>query len=295
MKTAALAFTLCSLLRADDLSDAYDALKRAEAATNAADVRKFAVETSRLARIQIAAQLPPEARDAFQKERAVYLSQTDTYTEYSMAVAASYPNTPPQVVIELTDSIIAQNPRSDYLWLAIPPYLNVRQLEGAAKIMALQPDNEDALLMLTDGNLRVRNYAEASRYAAELLAVMSAKPRPERYSVEAWRDKKLLLTTRVHFNAGVASCAQEAWATCDTHFRSITGDNALAGQVNFYLGWANYQIAKSTNDRARMQEALKFSQQSAAIAGETQAAAQQNVAAIQKELATAATPRSRVP
>lgn len=293
MKAVALALALCALsARADDLSDTFDALKRAEAAQNAADVHKYATETSRLARIQIAAQLPPEVRDDYQKERAVYLSQTDTYTEYSMAVAASYPNTAPAVVVQLTDAIISQNPKSDYLALAVPAYLNAlaaespeRQLEGAARIMKLQPDNEDALMVLTDGNLQAQKYEAASQYAAELLAVMSGKPRPERYSVEAWREKKAQVVTHVHFNAGVAACALQNWKTCDIHFRAITPDPAIAAAVYFYLGWANYQIAKSTGERARMEEALRFSQQSAAIAGATQASAQQNVAAIEQELA----------
>jgi len=101
MKAVVALALLALIARADDLSDAYDALKRAEAAKNAAEVLKYATETSRLARIQIAAQVAPEARDAFQKERNIYLTQTDTYTEYSMAVAASYPNTPPEIIAKL--------------------------------------------------------------------------------------------------------------------------------------------------------------------------------------------------
>lgn len=289
MKAVVLALALLTpAVFADDLSDTFDALKRAEAAKNAADVHKYATETSRLARIQIAAQLPPEARNDYQKERAIYLSQTDTYTEYSMAVAASYPGTAPGVVAQLTDSIIVQNPKSDYLALAVPPYLasltGAPQLEGADKIMKLQPDNEDALLVLTDGNLRAQQFQAAERYASELLAVMSGKPRPERYSVEAWRDKKAQMSTHVHFNAGVAACSQQAWQTCDVHFRAILSEAAIAGPANFYLGWANYQLATSTKDRTRLEEALKFSRQSAAIPGETQTAALQNAAAIEKEL-----------
>jgi hypothetical protein len=290
MKAVAFALALGALIvRADNLSDAYDALKRAEGAKNAADVHKYAIETSRLARIQIDAQVPPEARDAYQKERNIYLTQTDTYTEYSMAVAASYPNTAPEVIARLTDAIISQTPKSEYLALVVPPYLaslaDAAQLAGAEKILKLQPDNEDALLVLTDGNLRALQYPAAERYAAELLAVMSGKARPERYSVEAWRDKKALMVTHVHFNAGVAGCAQQAWQTCDAHFRVIASEPSLAGQVNFYLGWANYQLAKATANRARMEEALKFSQQAAAIPGPGQSAAQQNVTAIQQELA----------
>ncbi len=57
MKFAVLAL-FALLARADDLSDAYDALKRSEALKDAANVHRYAVETSRLARIQIAAQVP---------------------------------------------------------------------------------------------------------------------------------------------------------------------------------------------------------------------------------------------
>ncbi len=289
MKAVVLAVALAaSRLLADDLSDTFDALKRAEAARNAADVHKYATETSRLARIQIAAQVPPETRNDYQKERSIYLSQTDTYTEYSMAVAASYPNTSPAVVAQLTDSIVAQNPKSDYLALAVPPYLAsleaAQQISGGEKILKLQPDNEDALLVMTDASLRTKDYKATERYAAELLAVMSGKPRPERYPAETWREKQAQLNTHAHFNAGVAACAQEAWQTCDVHFRAIASESALAGSVNFYLGWANYQIARSTKDRGRLEEALKFSRQSAAIPGETQTAASQNAAAIEKEL-----------
>jgi hypothetical protein len=286
MKVVVLGLALGCRLFADDLSDAYDALKRAEAARSAADVHRYAIETSRLARIQIAAQVPPEARDAYQKERAIYLSQTDTYTEYSMAVAASYPGTAADVIAQLTDAVIAQNPKSDYLALAVPPYLASasQPLDAAQKIIKLQPDNEDALLVLTDRSLQAQQFQAAERYASELLAVMSGKPRPDRYSVEAWRDKKALLSAHAHFNAGVAGCSQQAWQTCDAHFRGIASEASLAGPVNFYLGWANYQIAKSTKDRTRLEEALKFSRQSAAIPGETQTAASQNAAAIEKEL-----------
>ncbi len=206
-----------------------------------------------------------------------------------MAVAASYPNTPGDVIAKLVDAIITQTPKSDYLALAVPPYLasltGSAQLAGAEQILKLQPDNEDALVALTDGHLAAQQYPAAERYASELLAVMSGKARPERYSVEAWSDKKALMITHVHFNAGVAACAQQAWQTCDVHFRAIASEAALAGQANFYLGWANYQLAKATANRARMEEALKFSQQAAAIPGPGQSAAQQNVAAIQQELA----------
>ncbi|MEO8099470.1 MAG: hypothetical protein ABI811_17360 [Acidobacteriota bacterium] len=290
MKAVCLAILLLAgVARADEISDAFDALKRAEAARNAADIRKYSVETSRLARAEMVKQLPPEVRNEYQKERAIYLSQTDIYTEYSMAVAAGWTAVDPAIVIQLTETIIAQNPKSDYLALAVPPYIAAmpnadQQLQAAAKILALQPDNEDALLAVADANLRSQKFSEASRAAAELLASISGKPRPERYTADSWRDRKAQLIVNAHFMAGVAGCSREAWQECDMHFRAIVSDDSLRGQVNFYLGWANYQVGKSAKDRSRLEEALRFSLAAAAVSGPMQEAATKNAAAIQREL-----------
>lgn len=290
MKVVA-AVILCAVSAfADQLSDTFDALKRAEAAKNAADVRVLAMEVSRLARIQIAQQAPPEARDEYQKERAVYLSQTDTYTEYSMAVAASFPNTSAATIEQLVDAIVAQNRQSDYLELAVPPYLAslagnpVAQAAAAQRIVGIQPDNEDALLVLTETTLEAQKYDAAVRYAADLLAAVTSKAKPERYTEQAWKDKTAQLAAAAKFHTGRAACAQQQWKECDAQLRTVPALPMLAGPLNFYLGWANYQLAKSSGDRARMEEALRFSQQSAAIPGAAQASARQNVQAIQQEL-----------
>jgi hypothetical protein len=64
----------------------------------------------------------------------------------------------------------------------------------------------------------------------------------------------------------------------------VSGQPAMAGPAYFYLGVANYQISKITTDRTKLQEALKFTQQSAAIAGPIQVQAQQYVNVMQGEL-----------
>jgi len=284
MRFVVLLLALSTLVRADELSDTFDKLKAAERAQNWADVHKHATETSRLSRAELAKPQTPEiAASDWGKERLVYLSQTDTYPEYSMGVAASYPANTPETVIQLTEAIIAQNPKSIYLELAVPQYLNAllktsqeREIEGANKILKLQPENEDARLRLTEGFLAQQKLLEAGQSAAELLAIMSEKPRPDRYSVEAWRDKKTLLVNRSHFIAGAAACERQAWRECDAHLRTVN-DPTNAGATSFYLGLANYRLAN-------LDDALKFSKQSAATAGPMQSGAQRNAAAIEAEL-----------
>jgi hypothetical protein len=81
---------------------------------------------------------------------------------------------------------------------------------------------------------------------------------------------------------------RQVWKDCDTNLRAavpmISGQPAMAGPAYFYLGVANYQLSKITTDRTKLQEALKFTQQSAGIAGPMQAQAQQYVTVMQGEL-----------
>ena len=58
----------------------------------------------------------------------------------------------------------------------------------------------------------------------------------------------------------------------------------MLGTTYFYLGLANYQLGKLTQDRTKVQAGLKYSQQAAAIPGPMQGQASTNVAAMSKEL-----------
>ena len=91
-----------------------------------------------------------------------------------------------------------------------------------------------------------------------------------------------------YYDAGITGCMRQIWKDCDTNLRAalpmISGQPAMTGPAYFYLGVANYQLSKITTDRTKLQEALKFEQQSAAIAGPMQAQAQQYVTVMQNEL-----------
>jgi hypothetical protein len=82
---------------------------------------------------------------------------------------------------------------------------------------------------------------------------------------------------------------RELWPECDRYLRAavplIGNQAALTGPTFFYLGLANYRIGLLTNSRPKIQEAIKFSNQSAAIAGPMQNQARQNAYAMEKDLA----------
>jgi hypothetical protein len=281
----ALLLTLAGLAQADQLSDAFDSLKRAEAAKDAALVRQHALETSRLARLQIAEQVAPDLRNDYQKERSVYLTQTDTYTEYSMAVAANFPDTASDVVAQLFDSIVTLNRDSIYLDVAIPAYLNSRlgaeQEQVAQQVLALRPAHEDALLFLANLYALAGRHVESQQSANELLATIAQRPRPAIYNEDEWRAKVTTVTTSAHYFAGASACQLTKWVECDQHLRLIAQAPQYAA-VNLMLARANYELARTTTSRTQLADALRFAQAAVAAGGPNIEVARQYVTLIQQ-------------
>jgi len=300
MKTAILAIgtlSLCMLVQAapNDLDDAYQQLKDAQAAKDVDAVKKWAVETSKLAR----AESTGPKLDTFSEEdwpkRVDYAKGVATASEYAVATTAAQPGVAPEKVVDLMEALLAMNPKSTYIGVAAPGYLATlgkmggadKQIEGATKIIAGSPNQEDALMALAD-NLMAKKPDQAFTYASRLVTSIKSKSKPEGYSDEDWNRRKAGLLSHGYYTAGVTGCMRQVWKDCDTNLRAalplIGGQPAMSGPAYFYLGVANYQISKITTDRTKLQEAVKFSEQSAAIAGPMQAQARQNMATMQAEL-----------
>ena len=74
---------------------------------------------------------------------------------------------------------------------------------------------------------------------------------------------------------------------CDRDLRAalplISGQET--GSAYFYLGLANYQLGKLTQDRTKIQQGIKYSEQAAGMPGPMQAQAGKNAQAMKGELA----------
>jgi hypothetical protein len=168
--------------------------------------------------------------------------------------------------------------------------------DGASKILTGTPDDEDALLTAANG-YQGKSPDRALTYANRLVTVMRSKAKPEGVSEADWDRKKSTMLAYGYYIAGVisGSGARPAWVDCDKSLRAglpyITKQAGLAGNTYFYLGLCNYQISKLTSDRSRLQEAQKFSEQSAAIAGPMQQQAVRNAAVMKQEMGAPVTRR----
>lgn len=266
---------MAGLVRADELEDAYTKLKATVEKKDADAVKADAQATFKLAEKLVSAPQPSDAAEVDNwKQRVEYGKEVVAYTEYALAAVAA--EVEGAKTIELVDALLAQNNKSKYIDSCTPAYLAAlgksggaaKQMEGMAKIAAGRPDNEVALAALAEG-LMSKSPDRALGYANRLVKLRGPG-----------------LATGL-FVAGVVSGAKNAWFDCDRDLKAalpLTHDNYKLGIVYFYLGLANYSLGKQTMDRPRMQAGLKYSQQSAAIAGPMKDQAYHNVLAIQNEL-----------
>ncbi|MBZ5634755.1 MAG: hypothetical protein LAO55_16660 [Acidobacteriia bacterium] len=301
MKTAILALGTLSLFlaasaTANDLDDAYQRLKDAQTAKDPDAIKKAATETAKLAKAEVTGPKLEGFSDEDWPKRVEFAKGVGATSEYALSTAAAQPGLAPEKVVELMDALLAVNPKSSYIGVATSAYLAAlgkmggadKQIEGATKIVNGSPNEEEALVVLAD-NLMAKNRADqAYTYASRLVTVMKSKAKPEGYSDEDWNRRKSTLLSRGYYTAGVTGCMRQVWKDCDTNLRAalplVGNQPGFTGPAYFYLGVANYQISKITTDRTKLQEALKFEQQSAAIAGPMQAQAQQYVTVMQGEL-----------
>jgi hypothetical protein len=287
---------VASVAWADDLDDAYAQLKDAQEKKDADAVKKWAQETSKLARAEAARAKPAEATDAAWKERVDFAKQLDTLSEYALATTAAQPGLDPAKTVDLVDALLAQNAKSQYVSNCTTAYLAAldkqspgKSLDGATKIINANPNNEDALLSLATG-YQSKSPDKALTYASRLVTVMRTKTKPEGVSEADWDSRKTTMLANGYYFAGTLSAAgaRPSFPDCDKYLRAglpyITKQAGMAGTTYFYLGLCNYQLSKLTQDRAKLQEAQKFSEQSAGMAGPMQQQASRNAQIMKQEL-----------
>jgi tetratricopeptide (TPR) repeat protein len=206
-----------------------------------------------------------------------YLREIDTYTEYALCSTAL--QGPAAVTIDLLAALERQNPKSKYLGDAYGSYfLALNQTGAAAKIPAVAqkaienfPDNEDALLVLADYAMNRKQTDRAQTYAERLLVVMRNHSKPAGVGAADWERKRTAALTRAYWIAGLMHCEKGQYFDADKDLRlalPLVKDNeAMLGPALFYLGVSNYQLGKTLMKKAQVLEAVKFSEQAAAIKG----------------------------
>jgi hypothetical protein len=294
MKFWILALTLAGGLSANDLDDRYASLKDAQTKKDPDAVKKLALESSKLARAEAVLPQPSDASAVAEwKQRVEFAKQVDHFAEYSLASTA-ISVTDQAKMEELVDALLELSPKSEYLTLCSSTYLAAlarqgadKQLAAAQKLLNANANNEDALDALANGYIS-SSPDRAGGFATRLLAVMKAKAKPEGVAEADWEKKKSGMLGDGYYISGTTACAKSGWIECDRNLKLavpyVSRDPRMLGITYYYLGLADYQIGKATNDRTRVQEGAKYSDQSSAIPGPMQGQAFKNAQAMKQEL-----------
>ena len=282
-----------------DPESAHNALKAAEGKKDADAIRKWAGITSKAA-CKAAAEPKPAAREELEgwKNRVDYALQVDIYTEYSLfAAAIAIPD--PKKKIELAEALEAQNPDSQYLAQTTAAYVLALQQTGqpdkaaavAEKSLAKDSSNEDMLLVVANYYMNRKDSGpKVVQYGGKLVELMQSKPKPQNVSEADWEKKKSQSIGAGNWMLGVTYSGQDKFVEADKSLRIalpfVKDTPDLLAPTLFYLGLANFKLGEGPKpDKARIQDAFRFSQQCAAMKSPYQAQAQTNVNAISKKYA----------
>lgn len=278
----------------DNADLAYNNLKAAEGKKDPEMVKAWSLRTSQNARKVITAGKNTTEEE---KQQLDYSTQLDVYSEYSI-YATALQATDPLVTIDLAETLEQRNPKSQYLPKVYGKYLNALRQAGqndkaatkAEQMAAVDATSEDVLLLAADSNMQKKTEPEkVISYSNKLAELLESKQKPEGMSDADWKQKRESILGLAYWMAGVTYSTQGRYAEADRSLRSALpylADEQLRAMGLFHLGLSDYQLGKATKEKARLQDGLKYSEQSAAIKSPVQAQAQKNVRAIRGELGT---------
>jgi len=280
----------------EDLEMAHAALKAAEAKKDPAAVIKWAAKASEAARKVAQTPKPQEEGEVEDwKTQVDFAKQLDVYTEYAL-YATALQTTDPRKKIQLVEVLEQRNPQSQYLPQIVGQrFLAYRQagenekaVALAEKVLEKEQDDEDMLLVVANSYLEKKKEPDkVLAYSARILEIMKTKAKPEGVSEADWDNKKKLTVGLAHWMTGVIHATQGKWAQADTALRAalplVGGNEQLKAAALFFLGLSNYRLGEKSGDQDRILDAVRFTEQCAAIRSPYQTQARANLASIRRQ------------
>ncbi|HTB19766.1 MAG TPA: hypothetical protein VK708_16705 [Bryobacteraceae bacterium] len=273
-----------------DMDAAYFALKAAVAKDDIAQTKKWSARTSEAARKLTSSAKAPTDEDA--KHDLEYAKQVDEYSEYALYVVAL--KAQPKDEVDLVDTLIKQNPKSQYLSEVANSYFAAlgKAGEGAkacpAAMKIAVEKNAEAMLYAADCSWRGNRADAVVSYAAKAAEAASTRSKREGVSDADWGAQKAALIGTASFYTGVGNTMEMRYGPANKALKAalpaIKGNTQLYAIALFDLGLANYQLGKPVGDKAQMREGLKYFQESAGLASPMQDQASRNAKLVLAEL-----------
>ncbi len=268
-----------------DLGTALAAVKAAEAKKDPDAVRKWAVQSSDLARKRAQAPKAQDEDDAAFKQRVEFANQVDAYTEYALfATALQTPEAKNKV--ELLKTLEERAPESKYMAQGYGPYFLALGQSGdtpgavavAEKAIAKGQGNEEMLAIAGDYYLRQNKEPQkVLDYSSKLLEMVNARPKPEGASEADWQKWKNNFLGWGQWMTGAVYGSQGKFGEADKMLRAalplLQGNDEIRAGALYNLGVANQKLGN-------LADAAKFYQQCIALKSPYQPMATNNLKTI---------------
>lgn len=273
-----------------DVEMAYAGLEASVAKKDADLTIKWASAVQAAGRKALAS---PEPKDEEELERWKYrkqfsaADQAPKRAEYEL-MAGVLNTQDPALRVKYAEALAALNPQSEYLAQTRPflfsAYRLTNQNDKALAFASAQAEagaaDEDMLLLLLNNAWEKKDPAGVEKHADRLTAYLAGKSAPAGADPAAWEKKKTDSLGAALFLKGMTLAGQSKWKETDVALREamphLEGKDEMRGHALFNLGLANYRMGK-------LNDALLFNTQCAAIKGPNQAQAVKNVAAIRQQ------------
>ena len=231
--------------------------------------------------------IAPQPKDPIDREKWNSLAQVAShYTsrgEYEQLRKAEQISDP-AVRAHFLEELLHKSPDGEYtnqarmlLVLTHQALGNSRQAAAVAeKILATDPNAEDALVAVAEWNLQRRSESTLS-YAGRIIELMKTKAKPADARDEDWEKKKAVLTGTAYWMMGNLHLQENRWQQADQALRAalsrMPGNEA---PILFYLGWANYKMENYS-------DAMRFYRRCSTIRSQFQSQALKNITVIDSE------------
>ena len=282
MKCLTIAFAgmmmVCGALAQDELSSAYNDLKAATDAKKApAEIKKLA-ETALAAVKKNTGPAPADIDKDSWAARVKYAGEVQIQVEY--IVYATALSAPAAQAVDLFGFLETSAPKSTYMGLAYPRYVQALQQSGqtakvgpmAEKAVAAFPDNAQLLMMAADYEMNRQGADRALGYAKRASAILERRPKaPEGVAAAEWDRQNNSALGRAHYYAGVVYGSKHQWAECDKELRPalplIKDNAAFTANTYYWLGESNYALGRQVMDRTQINQGMKYLEQAATMSG----------------------------
>lgn len=275
-----------------DMDGCYYALKAAVAKGDADQITKWSGRTAETARKTIATLGTPSDDDA--KHQLDYAKEVNEYSEYALYVVAL--KAQPKEQVELVDTLIERDPKSQYLPLVSDTYFGALEKAGesgkicpaAEKMSTGASKNAEAMLVAANCSMVARKGAGMVTYGDKAMEAINSRKKEEGMSDADWAAEKESIAARANWDVGVGYSLEGRWGPANKALRAalplLKNNEQLRGECLFYLGLANYNIGKAIGDRGQIRQGLQFFQQAAAISNPMQDQASRNAKTVLTEL-----------